>query len=61
MLSATVLLDRELALPLLRRAVVKPGSAAMEFVKAAAEDAYDRLIYPSLGARDARGADGQGQ
>ena len=48
LLSATVLLDRELALPLLRRAVVKPGSAAMEFVKAAAEDAYDRLIYPSL-------------
>ena len=48
MLSATVLLDRELALPLLRRAVVKPGSTAMEFVKAAAEDAYDRLIYPSL-------------
>ena len=47
-LKATVLLDRELALPLLRRAVVKPGSAAMEFVKAAAEDAYDRLIYPSL-------------
>ena len=48
MLNAAVLLDRELALPLLRRAVVKPGSAAMEFVKAAAEDAYDRLIYPSL-------------
>ena len=48
MLSATVLLDREQALPLLRRAVVKPGSAAMDFVKAAAEDAYDRLIYPAL-------------
>ena len=48
MLSATVLLERELALPLLRRAVVKPGSAAMEFIKSAAEDAYDRLIYPSL-------------
>ena len=48
MLSAAVLLDRELTLPLLRRAVVKPGSAAMEFVKAAAEDAYNRLIYPSL-------------
>ena len=47
-LKATVLLDRELALPLLRRAVVKPGSAAMEFIKSAAEDAYDRLIYPSL-------------
>ena len=48
MLKVTVLLDREQALPLLRRAVVKPGSAAMEFVKAAAEDAYDRLIFPSL-------------
>ena len=47
-LKVTVLLDRDLALPLLRRAVVKPGSAAMEFVKAAAEDAYDRLIFPSL-------------
>ena len=48
MLSATVLLERELALPLLRRAVVKPGSAAMGFVKSSAEDTYDRLIYPSL-------------
>ena len=47
-LKATVLLDRDLALPLLRRAVVKPGSSAMEFVKAAAEDSYDRLIFPSL-------------
>ena len=52
-LSATVLLDRDAALQLLRRAVVKPGSAAMEFVKAACEDAYDRLIYPSL-EREAR-------
>ncbi|MBP3486207.1 MAG: helix-hairpin-helix domain-containing protein, partial [Oscillospiraceae bacterium] len=26
----------------------KPGSAVMGFVKSAAEDAYDRLIYPSL-------------
>ena len=47
-LKATVVTDRELALPLLRRAVVRPGAPAMEFVKAAAEDAYDRLIYPSL-------------
>ncbi len=47
-LTVTVLLDRDAALPLLRRAVVKPGSAAMEFIKAACEDAYDRLIYPSL-------------
>ena len=47
-LKVTVLLDRELALPLLRRCVVKPGSAAMEVVKTAAEDAYDLLIFPSL-------------
>ena len=44
----SVTVDRELALPVLRRAVVRPGSAAMEFVKAAAEDAYDRLLLPSL-------------
>ena len=37
----------------LRRAVVRPGSRAMEFIKAACEDAYDRLIYPSL-EREAR-------
>ena len=47
-LKISITLDREQALPLLRRAVVKPGSAAMEFVKSAAEDAYDRLIFPSL-------------
>ena len=47
-LSVAVVTDREQALPLLRRAVVQPGSAAMDFVKSAAEDAYDRLIYPSL-------------
>ena len=47
-LSVTVLLDRETGLTALRRAVVKPGSAAMEFIKSACEDAYDRLIYPSL-------------
>ena len=47
-LSVSVMVDRELALPVLRRAVVRPGSAAMEFVKAAAEDAYDRLLLPSL-------------
>ena len=47
-LSVTVLLDRDAALPVLRRAAVKPGSAAMEFMKSACEDAYDRLIYPSL-------------
>ena len=47
-LKVGILTDRDLALPALRRAVVRPGSPAMEFVKAAAEDAYDRLIYPSL-------------
>ena len=52
-LSVTVLLDRELGLMTLRRAVVRPGSRAMEFIKATCEDAYDRLIYPSL-EREAR-------
>ena len=47
-LSVTVLEDRERLLPMVRRAVVVPGSAAMEFVKDAAEDALDRLIWPSL-------------
>ena len=57
-LSVTVLLDRGAALPVLRRAAVKPGSAAMEFMKSACEDAYDRLIYPSL-EREVRGALGE--
>ena len=52
-LKVFVTLDRDQALPLLRRAVVKPGSPAMEFIKSAAEDAYDRLIFPSL-EREAR-------
>ena len=47
-LKVSVTLDREQALPALRRAVVHPGSPAMDFVKAAAEDAYDRLLFPSL-------------
>ena len=52
-LKVSVTLDRDQALPLLRRAVVEPGSPAMEFIKSAAEDAYDRLIFPSL-EREAR-------
>ena len=52
-LSVTVLLDRVAALDKVRRAVVKSGSAASAFVSAACEDAYDRLIYPSL-EREAR-------
>ncbi len=47
-LKVSVVTDRDAALILLRRAVVRPGSKAMDFVKAAAEDAYDRLLYPSL-------------
>ena len=46
-LKVGVEMDRETALVALRRRVV-PGRAAMEFVKTAAEDAYDRLIAPSL-------------
>ena len=49
----TVLLDREAALYALRTAVVKPRTPAAAFVSAACEDAYDRLIYPSL-EREAR-------
>ena len=52
-LKVSVELDRDLALRTVRRHVVVPGSAAMEFIKAAAEDAYDRLLFPSL-EREAR-------
>ena len=47
-LKVSVELDRELALQRLRRAVIRPGSPAMAFVRAACDDAYDRLIFPSL-------------
>ncbi|MDE6107973.1 MAG: RNA-binding transcriptional accessory protein [Oscillospiraceae bacterium] len=47
-LKVAVLTEREQSLPLLHNAVVHPGSKATEFVRAAAEDSYDRLIYPSL-------------
>ena len=48
-LTVTVLEDRERLLPMVCRAVVIPGSPAMDFVKDAAEDSLDRLIWPSLG------------
>ena len=54
-LKVRVELDRDRALQTVRRHVVVPGSAAMEFVKSAAEDAYDRLIFPAL-EREARSA-----
>ena len=46
-LKAGVELDGETARIAVRRAVV-PGRAAMEFVRAAADDAWDRLLKPSL-------------
>ncbi len=47
-LKVGIELDREPALQRVRRAVIVPGSAAMAFVRAAADDAYDRLIWPSM-------------
>ena len=54
-LKVSVGLDRELALQNVRRTVIKPGSRAMAFVRAAADDAYDRLIWPSM-ERETRAA-----
>ena len=54
-LKVDVELDRDSALQRVRRHVIRPGSRAMSFVRAAADDAYDRLIYPSL-EREARSA-----
>ena len=47
-LKVSIELDRDAALQRVRRAVIKPGSPAMAFVRAAADDAYDRLIFPSM-------------
>lgn len=54
-LKVSVELDREFALQKLRRAVTVPGSPAMMFVRNAADDAYDRLIWPSM-ERETRSA-----
>ena len=47
-LKVSLDLDHERAMQTVYRQVVIPGSAAMAFVKAAALDAYDRLLFPSL-------------
>ncbi|MCQ2418301.1 MAG: RNA-binding transcriptional accessory protein [Clostridia bacterium] len=47
-LKVAIEIDRDQALVCVRRAVVVPGSGAMVFVRAAADDAYDRLIAPSM-------------
>ena len=47
-LKVTLDVPRDLALDRIWKRVLKPGSAATEFVRAAAEDSYDRLIQPSV-------------
>ena len=47
-LKVSLDISRDLALQTVRRAVVVPGSPAMAFVRSAAEDAFDRLLLPSL-------------
>ena len=47
-LKVSVELDRDYALQRVRRSVIKPGSRAMQFIRTAADDAYDRLIFPSM-------------
>ena len=53
LLKVSVELDHERAMSTVYRQVVMPGTRAMAFVKAAALDAYDRLLFPSL-EREAR-------
>ncbi len=47
-LKVSLDIPRDLALDRIWKRVLKPGSSATEFVRAAAEDSYDRLIFPSL-------------
>ena len=47
-LKAAAHVDSEEALIKLRRKVVRPGSRAEDFIRSAAEDAWGRLIEPSL-------------
>ncbi len=47
-LKVSVQIDREWPLNEIFKSVLVPGSYACDFVKAAAEDGYDRLLQPSL-------------
>ena len=47
-LKVSVELDRELALRIIENHTLRGQSPALAFVKGAGEDAYDRLIFPSL-------------
>jgi len=54
-LKVNLALDRELALGTVKRSVVKANTPAGRFVERSAEDAYDRLIFPSV-ERETRNA-----
>lgn len=54
-LKVSINIDRQLALGLVWNEAVKPGSSASDFVRSAAEDGYDRLLFPSM-ERELRGA-----
>ena len=47
-LKVSLDLDRAQAMQLVRRHVVKPGTPAMAFLIAAAEDSFERLLAPSM-------------
>ena len=47
-LKVSLDLDRAQAMQLVRRHVVEPGTLAMAFLIAAAEDSFDRLLAPSM-------------
>ena len=47
-LKVSVTVDRDACLQRVRRKVLNPGSPSMAFVRAAADDAFDRLLFPSL-------------
>ena len=47
-LKVAVDTNRDDALSVMERMVIKPGSVAENFVRAAMEDGYDRLLFPSL-------------
>lgn len=47
-LKVSLQIDREATMGLVRNMLVKPGSSASDFVGAAAEDGYERLLFPSM-------------
>jgi uncharacterized protein len=47
-LKVSVQVDRERSVNLIWDMMVKPGSSATEFVRSAAEDSYERLLFPSM-------------